>query len=203
MHAEENARKRIASDLHDNIGAYAAAISANVDELHSETAADPQTLVSLKANVSEIMTSLRDTIWALSKDAVTLTSLSDRVKVYVQKIQPSYKNVRITVEEDIRRDIVLTPQNALQIFRILQESVNNSLKHSKCSRLTVVFESDGICHIVIEDDGKGFDPAQPAHKGNGMVNMRYRADEAGIALDFSRVMPKGMRLTLSFGGSNN
>jgi signal transduction histidine kinase len=198
MQAEENARKRIASDLHDNIGAYAAAISANVDELYSETTANPQTLENLKGNVFEIMTSLRDTIWALSKETVTLTSLSDRVKIYVQKIQPSYKNVQVTVEEDISEDRVLSPLNALHLFRILQESLNNSLKHSKCDHLLVIFKSNSGCFIIIEDDGKGFDPDKSMDIGNGMSNMRTRANEAGISMAFSRVSPHGTRLTLSF-----
>jgi signal transduction histidine kinase len=198
MQAEENARKRIASDLHDNIGAYASAISANVDELYAEAAADPQTLENLKGNVFEIMTSLRDTIWALSRESVSLTRISDRVKIYVQKIQPSYKNVRIVVEEDIKEDTVLPPLNALHLFRILQESLNNALKHSKCDQLTVIFKSGGEHFIIIEDDGKGFDPETSQNKGNGLFNMRSRAEEAGIALQFSPVSPHGTRLTLSF-----
>jgi len=198
MQAEENARKRIASDLHDNIGAYAAAISANVDELYNEPVTNPQTLANLKGNVFEIMTSLRDTIWALSKESVTLTSLSDRVKIYVQKIQPSYKNVRIMVEENIKEDPVLSPLNALHLFRILQESLNNSLRHSKCGQLLITFKSDQECIIVIEDDGKGFDPDKSDSTGNGMFNMRYRAQEAGISMVFSQVSPQGTRLTLSF-----
>jgi len=198
MQAEENARKRIASDLHDNIGAYASAISANVDELYAEKIADAQVLENLKGNVFEIMTSLRDTIWALGKETVSLTSLSDRVKIYIQKIQPSYKSVRIVVEEDISNDAILSPLNALHLFRILQESVNNALKHSKCDRLLIIFKS-GISHVIlIEDDGKGFDPISSQYMGNGMVNMQSRAKEAGISVVFSPVSPHGTRLTLSF-----
>ncbi len=198
MQAEENARKRIASDLHDNIGAYAAAISAGVDELYNEKTVSPQILENLKGNVFEIMTSLRDTIWALSKEFVTLINLSDRVKIYVQKIQPSYKGVQIVVEENIERDRVLSPLNALHLFRILQESVNNALKHSKCSRLVITFKCDKECTISVEDDGKGFDPDDSRPHGNGLLNMGARAREAGINMAFSPATPNGTRLTLSF-----
>jgi two-component system, NarL family, sensor kinase len=197
MQAEENARKRIASDLHDNIGAYAAAISAGVDELYNETAANPQVLENLKSNVFEIMTSLRDTIWAMSKESVTLTNLSDRIKIYVQKIQSSYKGVQIIVEENINVDHILSPLNALHLFRILQESVNNSLKHSKCSRLSIYFKCDQVCIISVEDDGNGFDPDKSQGIGNGMSNMQLRATEAGISIDFKQVHPHGTCLTLS------
>ncbi len=200
MQAEENARKRIASDLHDNIGAYAAAISAGVDELYTEQAVSPQILENLKGNVSEIMTSLRDTIWALSKESVTLTNLSDRIKIYVQKIQPSYKNIRIVVEEDINSDQVLSPLNALHLFRILQESLNNSLKHSKCTQVMVTFKSDGGGTINVEDDGNGFDPDNSPGTGNGIFNMRSRAQEAGITMAFSPVLPHGTQLTLNLNG---
>jgi len=198
MQAEENARKRIASDLHDNIGAYAAAISAGVDELYNEKTVSPQILENLKGNVFEIMTSLRDTIWALSKEFVTLINLSDRVKIYVQKIQPSYKGVQIVVEENIEHDRVLSPLNALHLFRILQESVNNSLKHSKCSRLVITFRCDEECTISVEDDGQGFDPDNLPQSGNGLLNMSARAREAGINMTFSPATPNGTRLTLSF-----
>ena len=102
------------------------------------------------------------------------------------------------VEENIKEDPVLSPLNALHLFRILQESLNNSLRHSKCGQLLITFKSDQECIIVIEDDGKGFDPDTSGNTGNGMFNMRSRAQEAGISMAFSQVSPQGTRLTLSF-----
>jgi signal transduction histidine kinase len=115
----------------------------------------------------------------------------------VQKIQPSYKGVQIVVEENIERDRVLSPLNALHLFRILQESLNNSLKHSKCSRLVITFKCDKECTISVEDDGKGFDPDDPQHHGNGLLNMGARAREAGITMAFRPATPNGTRLILS------
>ena len=81
-------RQRISRDLHDNLGAYAAAIAANVSNINFT--GNDVALHQLKDNSQAIINQLNDTIWALNKEAVSLTSVSDRFKLFLQKIKPNY-----------------------------------------------------------------------------------------------------------------
>jgi signal transduction histidine kinase len=180
--AEEKERKRIAADLHDNIGAYASAISAGVDEIENrQLIKDPLILRHLKGNATEIINSLRDTIWAFNKESVNLTGISDRIKIYIQKLQPSYPQISIQAEESIEEDIRLSPIQALQLFRIVQEALNNALKHSQGNRILVQIGSDlGQAWIRVRDNGQGFEMEKRRNTGNGLTNMMSRAREAGF-----------------------
>jgi len=190
--AEEKERKRIAADLHDNLGAYASAISAGLDEIH------PSPITRhLKSLAAEVTSSLRDTIWVLNKESTTLTGISDRIKLYAQKMQGTYPSVQILIDEDISQDLKLSPMHALHIFRIIQEALHNALEHSHGDRIRIAFESHaGATSVSIADDGDGFDPGTRRSSGNGLANMRSRAAEAGLGLTFEPVDPKGTRVVL-------
>ena len=196
--AEEKERRRIAADLHDNIGAYASAISAAVDEIESKKLiTDASSIHYLKSNATEIISALRDTIWAFNKESITLTDISDRIKIYTQKMQPSYPLVNIKVEENINSEKNLSPVQALHIFRIVQEALHNALQHSRCSNILIsIISNIEVTLISIKDNGKGFDPANVIHEGNGLMNMKSRAKEAGFDVSFNKVYPEGTNVEL-------
>lgn len=202
--AEEKERKRIAADLHDNLGTYATAISANVDEMESKNSTNDTVLLNnLKEYATQIITSLRDTIWVLNKQSISLTGISDRIKNYVQKIQPAYNAVHIYVEENIKREFEFSPSQALHIFRIVQEGLHNALKHSNCSTILVHIIYNELLIIKIEDNGKGFDTGLTYISGNGLTNMKERSAEAGFNILFEKISQGGTRITLTYHGENN
>ena len=182
LDAEEKERKRIAADLHDNIGAYASAISADVEKITGKgLTGNELQLQNLQQHSREITNSLRDTIWVLNKDNITITGISDRIKNYINKLDPSYENIQIDVEEKIDNDVRVGSQKALNIFRIVQEAIHNALKHSQAKNIVVEIESDEKIKIRVNDNGIGMDLSNPSG-GNGLRNIQARAKDAGIQL---------------------
>ncbi len=181
--AEEKERKRIAADLHDNLGAYAASISSNLDNISiKENNPENQTaLQELRNNSQSIVSQLNDTIWALKKDTLSLTAISDRIKIFVQRIQASYPEVLIDIRENIIIDFRLQPIQAFHLFRIVQEAINNALRHSGCKHIVVDIMANRTWYIMIQDDGTGMESRKlkPKKTGNGLTNMEARAFEAG------------------------
>lgn len=186
--AEENERKRIAADLHDNLGAYAASIVSNLDQIALQQQ-ETQNLIpfqELRNNSKAIVSQLGDTIWALKKDALSLTAISDRIKVFIQRLQPSYPDITMEVQENIDTDHVLPALQAFHLFRIIQESVNNALKHSKCRSIIIHISGDDQWTIIVSDDGTGFDANNIKSDGYGLYNMRSRAAEFGWLLNWQQ-----------------
>jgi signal transduction histidine kinase len=202
--AEENERKRIAADLHDNMGAYAAAIIANIDDIiENKNNMNADTLLYLKNNAAEIMSSLRETIWTLSKEKISLTGITDRFKIYIQKIIPAYPSVKTEITENILNDISFSPLQALNIFRILQESFTNALKHSGATLISISFESNSNMHISIKDNGTGITNTDYMHNGNGIKNMKSRALESGLNLLIEKNERGGTIISLSSVNTTN
>lgn len=195
--AKESERKRIAADLHDNLGAYAAAISANVRNMQeSETARQPEIIQQLDENAQHMVTQLGDTIWVLKNEHLPITKLADRFKLWTQRLIQNYPGVKYHYEEFIQNDIEFTPNKILQIFLVLKECVNNALKHSQCTDLKISFQSDSHWTIRIEDNGIGFNPDQ-RKKGSGISNIQKRVMESGWSVRWEAVAPQGTRITIS------
>ncbi|MFI5187019.1 MAG: ATP-binding protein [Chitinophagales bacterium] len=192
MKAEENERKRISADLHDNLGVYAASIAANIDHiLLNQTPSDNQlVLEELRNNSQSIVSQLSDTIWALKKDALSLTAISDRLKVFIKKIQSSYPKIEMEIMEEIRTDYLLPPSQAFHLFQIVKEAINNALRHSSCKEVLVLIEGYEKWKICIVDDGTGF-PKELNGEGNGLFNMKNRTTESGWKIEWRPNQPQG------------
>jgi signal transduction histidine kinase/ligand-binding sensor domain-containing protein len=198
QHEIQHERERISRDLHDNLGAYAAAIASNIDAIkNSQYVSDINFLHRLQNNSQSIINQLNNTIWALNKEAISLTAISDRFKIFLQKIQPNYSQVDITIKETITHDQTLSPANALHLFRIMQEAVNNALRHSKCQNIFIRISSSESWEICINDDGKGIpDLDEKLITGNGLRNIKLRCAEAGWIVTWQNAIPNGTELVI-------
>ncbi len=194
--AEEKERKRISRDLHDNIGAYATVLVNNTEQL--QLRAQDMGISKIADNVAEnaqnIIGSLQETIWVLNNDVITITDFIDRFKVYSKKMLQHFSGVDISFKEDLENDFKLSPAEALHLFRIMQEALQNSVKHARTHNILVTVISKENVFISIKDDGAGFDKAT-CTAGNGLLNMQHRAQEAGYQLDINS-WGKGTEISL-------
>jgi signal transduction histidine kinase len=151
----------------------------------------------LRANSQSIVSQLNDTIWVLKKKSLFLTSISDRLKVFIQRMQSSYGHIKLDVVECIGTDHLLPPSQAFQLLQVLREAVNNAVRHSKAREIKVLIESDDSAwRITVADDGKGMSRVI-AQEGNGLENMKSRSKEAGWEIKWQSNLPTGTRLTIA------
>ena len=194
--AEEHERKRIAADLHDNIGAYASAIRADIEKIvDTGFEKNNNSLQNLQQHSQEIIDSLRDTIWVLNKDNITITGISDRIKNYISKLRPTYDAIQFHINEDIKNDVRISSQHALNIFRIIQEAIHNALKHGEAANISIDIGSNEVILIQVKDDGKGMSQTDTT-EGNGLLNMKARAREIGMQLSILSKRTEGTVLFL-------
>lgn len=171
---------------------------ANVDELMVfKNKEESKTLDNLKNNAGEIMSNLRDTIWASNKEKILLTGISDRFKNYISKIMPAYPGCKVEVDEKIDNNISFHPVHALNIFRILQEALSNALKHSRAACIQISFINTSEFKISISDNGKGINDPDFSKLGNGIKNMESRANASGYKLFIKKKDAGGTEVFIS------
>jgi signal transduction histidine kinase/ligand-binding sensor domain-containing protein len=171
-------RSRISRDLHDNIGAYTSALIAGINELKRESAPQPGTVDELSEYAAGIMGYLRETIWVLNNEKLTLTAFTDRFKNYATRIIKNYPAISLHFSQQMLQERELAPQASLNLFRILQEALQNACKHSGATAIEIGIEINDKISFSITDNGTGI-PNEKRDNGYGLQNMQYRAAEIG------------------------
>jgi signal transduction histidine kinase len=188
--AVERLRVRIASDLHDDIGATLTKIS-----LHSELiqeSPDPNevrnSLRKIGAMSRELVTTMSDIVWSIDARNDTVGDLIDRMRDFASGVL-SVKAVEVTFNFAGLDMQMKLPVNLRQnIYLIFKEAINNIAKHAEASQVEVqVRNSDGKFSMIIRDDGKGWhENTYEKLTGHGLRNMKMRAVRIGGHLDISR-----------------
>lgn len=175
-------RLRISRDLHDNIGAQLTFIISSVDNLKYGFKIEDEKLQDKLAGISsftkETIYELRDTIWAMNKDEINFEDLKTRISNFIENAKLASQGIDFDfVCHGNFEYAVFSSVEGMNIYRIIQEAINNALKHAKASRISVnVRRENSGYEIEIIDNGKGFNSFKTA-SGNGLNNLKKRAKE--------------------------
>lgn len=179
-------RLDISRDLHDNIGSQLTFIISSVDNVKYAFDIQNAKLESKLSGISNFAKStiieLRDTIWAMNKNEITFEDLQSRIHNFIDKAQEAKEEIQFSFKvDDSLKEIKFTSVEGMNLYRTIQEAVNNSIKYAHPKNITVSIEpKDGMIVITVTDDGKGFNIEEVAF-GNGINNMRKRiADIKGL-----------------------
>jgi len=202
----QNERERISKELHDNIGTQLSYISSNVDWMLEAPVSlsreeEIKRLSAVNSTAKEMISDLRETIWAIKKESIQLDELADKLKLFIRSQRILNSKMEISIAENIQINIRFSPIEALNIFRICQEAIANAFRHAKASKLNVNIESGGKNNfsINIEDNGKGFSQNKEYHGHYGLENMRSRTEELGAKLSIISEEGKGTKVILCKG----
>lgn len=203
QHQIQLERERISRELHDNIGSQISFISSNSDWLIDKSQEmnkndELEQLKEINVTAKNVMMNLRETIWTLHKEEITLLEFFDKLKSYVLNILHLKPGIVFKAEEKISEDFVLTPLETLNIFRICQECITNVVKHSGATFLKIfVYSDEKLYNILIEDNGKGFNTEQKLNDQFGLANMKYRALELNLNILIQSDEGKGTTILIS------
>jgi len=150
---------------------------------------------------SELMDTMSDIVWAIDPRKDHLSDLTHRMRRFSSDVFTA-RNISFEFHApDAARDIELGADVRRQVFLIFKESVNNTVRHSSCSRAAVEFDASKE-HITlrITDNGTGFDTAREGD-GHGLSSMRKRTQELGGTLQVVSKHHEGTIVTLQVAGS--
>ncbi len=171
-------RERISRDLHDNLGAQLSHIVRGTEWLkkHDDTNKE-KLLESVNDTAKDAMSILRESIWTLNREHISSTDFSERLKKFAQQVIKSSPQIRLIFNANTAENVILTPEQSLQTYRILQEAINNALKYAHAETVEIELQyADNQTFIGrVKDDGSGFNLKEKEGIGNGFANMRHRA----------------------------
>jgi signal transduction histidine kinase len=190
-------RSRISKDLHDNMGAELTIISSAIDvkAYGVEKEKDKNDLENISDQVRKASALMRDTIWTISEDKISIIQFGIKIKEFAER---AFVQKNITVHfKNTSTEFNLRPESTLNLFRIVQEVINNASKHSGAKNFYIENCVNGL-EIVLKDDGKGFDP-EKVERGYGLNNMTSRAKDIGAKLDFEIQKDQFTSVKITFG----
>ena len=184
-------RARIMKDIHDGIGGQLMASLSLIEKEENSTVRE-----NIHSILSDCLDDFRLIINSLNIHANTLSALLADYKFSLSK---KAENLDIKIDwtmDDFADSVLLKPQQALHLLRILQEAFTNILKHSGATTIGFHTTKQNDCAmIVIEDNGK-FLLCETDKVGHGLINMKSRAQELGAELTISHSDLGGCRIVI-------
>jgi len=177
----ENMMSQFAEELHDNIGQLLTALHIQVENQKLDHPQLAESFKPVEIYIAEINQQLRMLSRTFNNDYIGRIGL-------VAAIQLEVDRLRTLKRFDVQFDQLPGPSNLeknqeLMVFRIFQEIVQNALRHSSASRLSVSIQNTGTdFQLMVRDDGKGFHKEEilQSNKASGLRNILKRARLAGV-----------------------
>lgn len=198
--AEEKERKRIAAELHDNLGVQANAILHNSTLLNEGDTNNKKLVQNLQETAKEMLVNLRETLWAMKTVDVSGMDIWLRVINFMKQLGRHYPHIQFKTEGTVPEKMILSSGRALNMLLVIQESVNNSVKHAAANTIKVNSElNTGKWVLSVTDNGNGFNinEAGTGKDCYGLQNMQERATASAIALQINSEPGKGTQVILT------
>lgn len=203
----ERVRTRIATDLHDDIGASLSQIAILSEVVRQKIGAEAGNGASeplnLIANTSrEMVDSMSDIVWAINPQKDHLSDLIQRIRRFAEDTLDAQDIEYKFTLPDASKHITLGADLRREVYLIFKESINNITKHAEATEVDLRVEViNNSLVIQIKDNGKGFEQAENENEyegfgGNGLINMKRRADNLGGKFEINSTLGKGTLITI-------
>lgn len=197
LDSQESERKRVAADLHDSIGGMLSAIRLGLSTAGVEMR-DPTRLDASKQMLDDTIDSVRRISRELMPATLEKFGLATSLRELTQKLQ-STTNIEIGMIE-VGQTRPTDQRRELMVYRIVQELLNNAIKHAKASFIEVVLRYSDRIEVIVEDNGIGIDPQQLESSGRkslGLFNIQSRVKLLGAVVKIDKEKTGGSRIVVT------
>jgi len=182
-------RLLISRDLHDNIGSQLSFVISSIENLKFLTNQNNAELLKKLTQIidfsKETISQLRDNIWALNQNEISLTDFEGRLLNFIEKAKSANQKIDFNIENRVTNKVIFNANEGVKLFRILQEAINNALKYANASSINIYFiKTENNLNIEITDNGTGFN-LETVKLGQGLKNMKTRADNLNAIINIS------------------
>ncbi|MCF3109281.1 histidine kinase [Niabella sp. CC-SYL272] len=199
-------RNRITEDLHDDIGSTLSSLKVYsdvaVNMMERDAHKTKYLLEQISINSSKILEDIGDIIWSMRTDRQNMLTVDSRIKNFVSEVLGSREiHYEINIDPEIN-DIVQHITARKNVVLIVKEAVNNIVKYSKASLVSIrLYAKNDLLRIEIVDNGIGFQEDAKS-SGNGLRNMKKRAEELGGVFQIASFLQKGTKISVEIPVTN-
>jgi signal transduction histidine kinase len=196
LEMQEYTFNTISNEIHDNVGQILSLAKVQLNIIDQKDTLDKTLLADAKESVAKAMADLRDIAKSLNSERIQQTGLYENTKHELQRIsRAGLMNTFIKKEGEERK---VAEKNRLIVFRMIQEGLQNIIKHSKASKVDVCFGYRGeYLQVSLSDNGIGFDANILSGKdGLGLRNMVKRAIVIGGEAKIKSTPGEGTTITI-------
>jgi signal transduction histidine kinase len=192
---------QLGRELHDGIIQSLYATGLTFEAAKNQLPRDPAAAAhQLDAGLKALNTTIRDVrsyISGLAPENLRQQGFADSVLSLTQTLS-SGRHATFDLRIDESAAAKLSDPQSTDLLQIIRETVSNALRHGAATKITIrLHESDGEIGLLVQDDGKGFDPAQLANRGHGLDNIKARADRIHAGLRITSAPGEGTRIVLT------
>ena len=200
---QEEERKRLSRELHDGLGQMLTAIKLQVEGLSrtrqnpNSTTHDPDNLNTLKNLIAQTIQETRSISNNLMPSVLSDFGIIPALKGLAE-MQRQSGPVGVTLQTNLP-PVRLDKQVEIMLYRVSQEAVSNALRHADPSHITInLFEKDDYLHLIVDDDGRGFQPQRSrTADGQGIHNMHERVELLNGKFRLTSSPGKGTKVQVS------
>ena len=195
--AQEDERRRISRELHDDIGQRVSLLANELESLTHETLSKEQPhtmeIQNLRKQADELATDIHELSHELHSSKLQHLGLRAALRELCEKISEK-RQLQVSLQTD-GTETRLSPDVALCLYRVAQEALNNAIKHSHAQQVNLQTGRSGdVFRLTVRDTGVGFDPAT-APPGLGLIGMRERLRTIGGHLQVKSSPLSGTEVT--------
>lgn len=193
---------RLGRDLHDGIIQSLYAVGLTIETARPLVRTDPpqaeRRLEEVRATLNGAIRDVRAYITGLAPDNLRRASFSRGVNTLFEQLRAG-RAAQFEINVDDGAAALLTVDQNIEALQIAREAISNALRHGEASRITLrMHRSDDEVCLLVQDNGRGFDPGRSADNGRGLANMRARAERVGATLRLSSQPAQGTRVIVNF-----
>ncbi len=196
LEAQESTFHSLSQELHDNIGQVLSLAKLNISLIAMNGQESVREHVTqTKELLNTAINDLRDISKTLNTDYVKEKNLEESI---LRELDMLKRTRKFETDFETRgAAFLISPERRLILYRIIQECLNNTVKHAGATRVAITMDYDeAALNIGIQDNGHGFD-VQQTDKGVGILNMEHRSKLIGCALSIDSKPGKGTRISIT------
>lgn len=193
LETQEQTFQQIGKELHDNVGQLLSTSRMLIGLTERELQNPPDTLLTANATLGQAINEIRSLAKSLDKEWLERFSFAENIQTMTERINGG-KNVEVEYVQTV--DLPLRSDEQIILFRIVQEAIQNAIKHANPTHMRIAISQEGKNYLItVSDDGKGFD-VNSASQSMGLANMRHRTQLLQGSIQFNSIVDAGTTVAI-------